>query len=66
MHTEKNKAPQNDKRFVRGQMINLNEYAGDEEDHRIAAEEAATYCEDCERAISNDRTTVRKDPIIGE
>jgi hypothetical protein len=66
MHTEKNKAPQNDKQFVRGQMINLNDYAGDEEDHRIAAEEAATYCEDCERAINNDRKNTGKDPIIGE
>lgn len=66
MYTEKNKVPQNTQQFVRGQMINLSEYAGDEEDHKIAAEEASTYCEDCERAISNDRLMPRKDALKDE
>lgn len=48
------------------QRINLSDYAGDEEDYKIAADQANTYREDCERAIGTDKTTIRKDSFEGE
>lgn len=43
--------------------INLNEYAGDEDDYNIATEQATTYCQDCERAIGADQTATSKDSV---
>lgn len=67
MYTDKNKDRRNEEKpYVQGQRINLNDYAGDEEDYRIAADQAITYCEDCERAMGTDKTTISEDSFKDE
>lgn len=66
MYADKKKTQQNQTVAIQEYHINLNEYAGDEDDYKIATEQANSYCEDCERAVGPDKTTIKRDTIESE